>query len=122
MNERLTKEEIEVIRMRVRNASKSPWMYAVSKSGEPVVIQYETSLRVTEEIPFKADAEFIAKARTDIPNLLDEVERLRNVLLFYADADNYRLSPEDVGNYKPSVMVDFGKKAREALSDGNGNT
>lgn len=74
---RLTTEEIEAIRKRAINSSASPWLLAFSKSDEPVVIQYDTCSRVTEEIPLEADAEFIANARTDIPKLLAEVERLR---------------------------------------------
>lgn len=70
------------------------------------------------------DAAFIAAARTDVPDLLAEVERLRAALTFYANADTHfkigSLSGAPYGAYVDDVSdVDGtprpGKRARQAL-------
>lgn len=105
MTNRLTTEEIEAIRKRAENATEGPWEqlngvdiftplnittnhdvasdhndgwhiatcvgFTTTVDGEEIELDY------TE---VEANAEFIAAARSDIPKLLAEVERLRNAL------------------------------------------
>lgn len=75
----MKREELDAIRKRADETSFSsayikgdPWKgYEVKDEGNGIVIA-ETST--------KADAEFIANARQDVPALLAEVERLRGEL------------------------------------------
>ncbi len=66
---------LDKIRARIDAASKGPWqggedgLVWAPRLGDPVSASTE-----------QADAEFIAHARTDIPALLAEVERLRGLL------------------------------------------
>ena len=62
MTDRLTDEEIAEIRGRAEAATEGPW--DVAWGTYLITISRE-------------DAEFCIHARTDIPRLLDEVERLR---------------------------------------------
>jgi hypothetical protein len=45
----------------------------------------------------EADTRFIAHARQDIPALLDEVERLREALRYYADPKAWTEGTDDMG-------------------------
>jgi len=73
-------------------------------------------------------------ALVDIPRLLEEVERLRKALAFYADKSNYREMPLlDIASMydengiriaeqewaPPAVHYDYGEKARKALGGDN---
>ena len=55
----------------------------------------------------------------DVPALIAEVERLRETLKFYADVENYQEWPHWEGYETRDVLDDFGKKARQALGDGD---
>jgi hypothetical protein len=80
---KLTQEQIEEIRKRAEAATPGPWTYGGDKWGDLVV--YAPSLRgfhnnggeiadVSGDL--LPDAEFIANARQDVPNLLAHIERL----------------------------------------------
>lgn len=55
----------------------------------------------------------------DVPVLVAEVERLREALKFYADGQKYTLAYDSnlVGTVE--IFKDNGKKARQALGDGD---
>lgn len=64
----LTTQEIEAIRKRAEKASNGDWV--------DYVIQFGCG---------SEDADFIANARTDIPKLLAEVDRLNDKVAYYLD-------------------------------------
>ena len=84
MNDRLTDEEIEEIRGRAEAATEGPWKACVPVKGRMVTqvigrdVLGNSGVRVADYVIRPDDTRFIAHARTDIPRLLDEVERLRN--------------------------------------------
>ena len=83
MSDRLTDEEIEEIRGRVEAATEGPWRACVPVKGRMVTqvigrdVLGNSGVRVADYVVRPDDTGFIAHARTDIPRLLDEVERLR---------------------------------------------
>jgi hypothetical protein len=85
----LTKQDLEAVRERADRATPAPWCVA----GSPrdfVVARHGGSERCSDNPVFwaeddclacnRADAEFVAGARADVPRLLDEVDRLREIL------------------------------------------
>lgn len=79
-NTPMTRERLDAIQERVDKATIGPWVRwegwddtdnSVSSDGR------EDAPTVADVIPEKADAEFIYRAREDVPALLAEVERLR---------------------------------------------
>lgn len=73
--ERLTNDQLEAIRKRAEAATEGPWETALLEDGWHVM---HDGMIVAEMYRKEAeDAEFIAHARTDIPKLLAEIERLR---------------------------------------------
>jgi len=76
---RLTTEEIEAIRERIEGI----WFDKAYVKGDPwkgYEVRCETTGQTIAETSAEIDAEFIAEARTDIPALLAEVERLGSKL------------------------------------------
>ena len=94
--------DLNAIRARAAAATEGPWRAEYSwEQGNCVVPGDAQSTReafaVTRLYHQAADAEFIAHARQDIPDLCDEVERLRHYRSLpdgYVWQDYY--SPEDV--------------------------
>lgn len=111
MTKRMTTEQLEAILKRAGAATEGPWRYN-DKWGylAPVTAQRQIS-HICNEITRGYDAEFIAEARTDIPALLAEVERLREVMKFYADQRNYVRDSE----CESTVDIDDGHRAFNAL-------
>jgi hypothetical protein len=68
---RLTNEELAAIRERAEKATPGPWI----DNGNEIVAECKPNLGIAGAISDE-DAEFIAHARTDIPKLIAEVERL----------------------------------------------
>lgn len=96
----MKQEKLQEIRERVNKASRNEKWFVENGSSIFVTwyngrdVQLAQTIRpVWHEDRFKGDeeayanAEFIAHAREDVPNLLDEVERLREVLKWYAAED-----------------------------------
>ena len=120
----MTSEQLETIRERLAKATKGPWVRWKGKD-DPRIWSHngvEMAYLVTTmpDIGYQPyhDSEFITHSPTDIQSLLDEVDRLREALSFYADTSNYvgalvyhPVSPED---FYP-IIKDRGKKAREVL-------
>lgn len=80
-NKPIPQERLDAIRKRVDGATRGPWdcygdyVYEVFDAGEWV--DGDLGGVVVPAVTKLSDAEFIAHARTDIPVLLAEVERLR---------------------------------------------
>jgi hypothetical protein len=81
----MTPDQLAAIRERTEKATPGPWWVEGTSSLEVVTLAEDltpgasfgpTHPSVTHD-PTVDDAAFIAAARTDIPRLLDEVERLR---------------------------------------------
>ena len=81
--------DLAAIRARADAATPAPWkLWGMSVLADPVgdsnldtaIHVANTSYRNAQGRPRTNDADFIAGARLDIPNLLAEVERLRSLL------------------------------------------
>jgi hypothetical protein len=85
-NTPLTDEELAAIRARCAAATPGPWRSHVEgrdhTSGSSFIMTGEDDSR-GEDIELSgatpADQDFIAHARQDIPRLLEEIQRLRNL-------------------------------------------
>lgn len=81
----MTPNELAAIRERANNATPGPWTWGDNRDGlgnklHPA--EYPGKYRPIADFEFTddADAEFIAAARTDIPNLLDHIEVQASVI------------------------------------------
>jgi hypothetical protein len=87
MAEPLTNEYLKEVRERCEATTNSPWISFIEgrnhSSGSSVIIRgingTEDDLYLTGAT--EEDQDFVAHARQDIPRLLDEIERLRKLLL-----------------------------------------
>lgn len=88
----ISREELAAIRERCERATNPPWVFNPKATGgevQPSLASHAESLGdlapmpITTGTPFWSDSDFhfIASARTDLPRLLAEVERLRGVEL-----------------------------------------
>ena len=83
----LTDKKIAEIRERCEAASPGPWISYIEgrdhTSGSDFIMIGEGGNR-SEDIELtgatKADQDFIAHARQDVPTLIAEIERLKNIL------------------------------------------
>jgi hypothetical protein len=89
MEAHLTQQDLRSIKERVEKATPGPWCvagsdrdYVIAKHGDserssdnPILWADEDCLEGKKE-----DAEFIAQARTDVPQLVEEVYRLRAMM------------------------------------------
>jgi len=88
-----TDVDIDFIRARANAATKGPWFWQANNKGYPQqILANDDGLTLVAEMyigpeHFPTEAEFIAHARTDIPVLCDEVERLRVELAAYKRDD-----------------------------------
>jgi hypothetical protein len=106
VNKRLNAEELEAIRNRTEAATPGPW-YAEDGTKHPLVTRpfmliyppdeedADTGGWVFGEISGQSDAEFIAHARQDVPKLLAEIERLKNVLNYIHELSAEFYTEED---------------------------
>ncbi|MBI4265296.1 MAG: hypothetical protein HY657_13040 [Acidobacteria bacterium] len=88
----MTSDELRAIRARLANASDGPWSVRripnsyESQAGDRHTHPCVRGFRVPRRLynlawqQCETDAEFMAQARQDIPNLLAEVEQLRSTL------------------------------------------
>lgn len=81
-NAELTTQELEAIRKRSEQATEGPWELTNTGIGVTGMPRKEVLWATISEDIYgnKADVEFVLSARTDIPKLLAEVDRLRAVL------------------------------------------
>ena len=61
------------------------------------------------------DGEFIVAAITAVPELIREVRRLREALIFYADSHQWQYTPHDDQGNGGDAIGDGGERARKAL-------
>jgi hypothetical protein len=89
MEHHLTRQDLASIQERARKATPGPWCVAgsprdfvIAKHGESERCSDNPVLWAEDDClgGSKADAEFIAQARGDVPRLVDEVDRLRQLL------------------------------------------
>lgn len=81
----MTEQELEAIRLRLNATSQGIWRSFIEgrdhTCGSSFIMVGEGNTR-GEDIELtgatKADQDFIAHAKQDIPKLLDEIERLKN--------------------------------------------
>src|SRR5688572_7667341 len=88
----MTAEELQAIRARIEGASDGPWSVrripnsyeseAGDKHTHPCVRGFRVPRRLYNLAwqQCEADAEFMAQARQDVPNLIAEIEHLRSTL------------------------------------------
>jgi hypothetical protein len=83
----MTPDELAAIRTRAATATRGPWthewMKSTISSSEGLIAMVVTFLRYPASVATAQDndhAAFIAHARTDVPALLDEVDRLQNFI------------------------------------------
>ena len=88
--------DLDVIRARADAATSGPWkLWGMSVLADPVgdsnldtaIHVADTSYRNAQGKLRTNDADFIARARTDVPDLLAEVERLRGEVLNAREVD-----------------------------------
>lgn len=82
----LTTEELAAIRRRLQATTPGPWCHHegfIETCSEParlLGVTLQRSEKGLDTLPGEANAAFIAHARSDIPRLLAEIERLRESL------------------------------------------
>lgn len=103
MTDHLTDKEIAEIKAREEAATEGPWSHEGSGNvytGSILAISSCGGEYGCHETLPQDDAHFIAHARTDIPRLLDEVERLRDELddatMFQGEIESYRIALESI--------------------------
>ena len=88
----MTNEELKSIRARAEKATPGPWTCSRrSNQDDDSFVGHDLEERLTAErgqIARWADAEFIAHVREDIPNLLEEIQNLKE-LIEHAWDDGY---------------------------------
>lgn len=72
----MTDEDLQAIRMRAEAATPGPWV----KDNDSPIVRGPEMILYDEGGHSDPDADFIAAARTDVPALLAEVDRLRAAL------------------------------------------
>lgn len=125
--------DIQAIRERVNKATRGQWVAeGIGSEGYNIRVNIHGNLKERyDAIGFsgriaetrsgrdwqeiRANAEFIVHAREDLPNALDEIERLRDALKFYANEEKHWRSHYD-DMCMSEVDDDGGNRARQALA------
>lgn len=114
----LTRAEIEAIRGRCEKATKGPWRTGHSVDGVFTEADNERiANRFICDAPAYANEEFIAHARTDVPALLEQVEKMNEVLKMALRFHEEQQS--DYGGLDPDVAEQI-ERVKAALIDGGG--
>lgn len=94
----LTQDDLNTIKERAKKATFGPWYVDDERWPGNANLQYwfNTHYDGVGAAATKADAEFIAHAREDIPRLVAEVERLREGLSAIAEDYNAYDSPDQL--------------------------
>lgn len=123
---------LEEIKQRESKATKGEWKIYNEDFGKAIgTVEHHPQLQAPTPIVTlglgkgghkihinESNALFIAHARQDIPNLIAEVERLREALTFYANQDYYEPFEQldenrsDAFNF---IDLDRGETAQKAL-------
>ena len=121
----MTKEQLEAIKRRADSATRGRWNYDGSFVRSCFGDEMEHFIcRIGDDLPYSRDdnenAEFIAHARTDVPALVAEVERLMKILaddsgvMKSSDPDHvweFKLCPECTKRMRYAVAVGDNSKA-----------
>ena len=83
MADPMTDEQLAAIREREKAATPGPWLRRHYTDCLPLIKMPNDEI---QDITRVEDADFIAEARTDVPSLLDEVERLKAAYATAIDA------------------------------------
>lgn len=77
----MTNEELELIRKRAEAATAGPWIADGDEITSATVLchKYNEPVTIAETFHDYADDDFIAHAREDVPKLLAEIERLKEL-------------------------------------------
>lgn len=83
----MTNIDLDAIRARAEAATRGPWEWDLGEDGKPrraraALLSFSDHIFWCSALgwPTDADAEFISHARTDVPALIAEVERLRTAV------------------------------------------
>jgi hypothetical protein len=106
---RLTTQELEAIRKRAEQATEGPW-YTAHTADERLIVNKDGGI-FSGEYSRLNDADFIANARTDIPKLLAEVERLQ------AESNGYRSALLEIVDGEVDSLGDAFRVAKGAITD-----
>lgn len=125
----LTPEQIKELRELCEKATPGPWEMTPTSAGylinsgdqritSAICYYDDEGFPTAEPCVHGSEAQFIAAARTAMPQLIAEVKRLREALDFYANNDTYDKTSD--GNESPDfgcsiIAYDSGKLARNAL-------
>jgi hypothetical protein len=114
----LTHLELADIKARAAGATEGPWIHRVSgfiaTAADPrriVAVTCKEALDAVDPLPFARNAEFLAAARDDVPQLVAEVERLRYALGKLASGDV--ASPQD---YARAVLSEAANRLNPPVS------
>ncbi|WNF07426.1 ead/Ea22-like family protein [Brevibacillus borstelensis] len=115
----ITPQELAAIRERAEKATPGPWKlinydngFAVYASEVEMISDWYYENGFTEE-----NAEFIANARTDIPRLLDEIERLQERWVYAIENAEHMadvLVPQDLSDFYRDVARYLRRIERES--------
>lgn len=87
----LTTQELEAIRKRAEQATEGAWEMDITDDGNTMEfsvtfdVDNYAAIMCDSVLDSLATADFIANARTDIPKLLAEVDRLNDKVAYYLD-------------------------------------
>lgn len=80
----MTEDQLKEIEARHRRATPGPWVHDLGYGEANLLIDGELKASTNSHAKFGAmsdyDIEFISRAREDVPHLIEEVRRLRNVV------------------------------------------
>jgi hypothetical protein len=111
----MTELDLDEIEARANAATPGPWEAYFTLHGDPMVVEQGQGPFGAVTLPStapddygKANAEFIAHAREDIPALVQRVRELEQTLAFFADPTivDY-IAPEVVNNVLDHLLLHF---------------
>lgn len=109
----MTQEELDVIKARANAATDGPWTYDQSDMIRANYYQYHIAdIRgYGGNLPMEANGEFIASARTDIPLLLAEIERIKEIRdKWYVQYDKERTL---LNTQRDNLLIECGRLKTE---------
>ena len=105
----MTIEQLQEIKARLNKTTDTIWRTNMHNE-----ILTSNGVRIGQMIRVQ-DAEFVIHAREDVPALIEEIERLRKTLEFYAEEMHYRPVTLACGDKEIFIERDCGRIARDVL-------
>ncbi len=108
----MTEKELEEIQKRCEEVTSGPWIWFVENPDPPYgpfvkVVSPRKSGNIEglrplltlndEEFSGQKNADFVCRAKEDIPKLLNEIKRLKGILKKFSEIDIPRRGDEDGG-------------------------